>query len=338
MRWLRSPRPAAIALRRWPLPIGAAALGGCTGAQSALDPAGSGAARIAELFWWMTGGALAIWAAMVALAVYAIWSRRRPHDERRAKLLIVAGGVAFPTVVLAALLTYGLALLPALVAPAPPGSLVVEVLGLQWWWRVRYPARDGAPVELANELRLPVGEPVELRLESGDVIHSLWIPALGGKTDMIPGRRTRLVLHPTRIGTFRGICAEYCGSSHARMAFDVHVLPRDEFERWLARQAEPAQQPREELAASGAELFRANGCGACHSIRGTPSAGGVGPDLTHVGGRTSLAAGSLDAARGALERWLAEPERIKPGALMPAFHMLPEGELEALAAYLESLR
>jgi cytochrome c oxidase subunit II len=286
----------------------------------------------------MTGGALAIWAAMVALAIHAIWSQRQPHDERRAKLLIVAGGVVFPTVTLAGLLTYGLALLPGLVAAAPPGSLRIEVSGRQWWWHMRYLPADGEPVEVANEIRLPVGEPVEFQLESIDVIHSFWIPALGGKMDMLPGRRTRLVLQPTRVGTFRGVCAEYCGSAHARMAFDVHVVEREDFEGWLARQREPAAQPEGAFAARGAELFRENGCGACHRIRGTASNGAVGPDLTHVAGRASLGAGTLGNGRDDILRWLADPESLKPGVHMPAFHMLPEPELRALAAYLESLR
>jgi cytochrome c oxidase subunit 2 len=286
----------------------------------------------------MTGSALVVWAALVALAIYAIWSRREVHTERQAKLLIVVGGVAFPTVTLSGLLAYGLAMLPGLVAPAPEGSLRIAVSGQQWWWRVRYLAADGAAVQLANEIRLPVDEPVEFRLESLDVIHSFWIPALGGKADMIPGRETRLVLLPTRTGTFRGVCAEFCGSAHARMAFDVVVVEKAEFELWLARQREPAADPADALAMRGRELFLANGCSACHTIRGTSGDGVVGPDLTHVGGRASLGAGTLRNERGAVLRWITETERLKPGVHMPAFDMLPQQELQALAAYLEGLR
>jgi cytochrome c oxidase subunit II len=317
--------------------LGLIALTACSGSQSALEPAGCGAERIAELFWWMTSSALVIWAAMVALAIYAIWSRREAHTERQAKLLIVVGGVAFPTFTLAGLLTYGLSMLPGLVAPAPPGSLRVEVTGQQWWWRLRCFAPDGAAVELANELRLPVGEPVEFQLDSLDVIHSFWIPSLGGKVDMIPGRTTRLVLLPTRTGTFRGVCAEYCGSAHARMAFDVVVVEKDEFEPWLAQQREPAADPTDALAARGRDLFLANGCGACHTIRGTVADGVVGPDLTHVGARASVGAGTLPNEDGALLRWITDPRESKPGAHMAAFDMLPADELQALAAYLEGL-
>jgi cytochrome c oxidase subunit 2 len=286
----------------------------------------------------MAGGALLIWAAMVALAIYAIWSRREPHTERQAKLLIVGGGVAFPTVTLAGLLTYGLSMLPELVAPAPPGSLKIEISGEQWWWRVRYLPPEGQPVELANEIRLPVGEPVEFQLESPDVVHSFWIPPLGGKMDMIPGRQTRIVLHARRTGTFRGVCAEYCGSSHALMAFDAIVMEKHDFARWLAQQREPGADPADGPAARGRDLFLQNGCGACHTVRGTPAHGVVGPDLTHVGSRTSLGAGILQNDRSAFFHWITQTEKLKPGVQMPPFDMLPQPEREALAAYLESLQ
>lgn len=218
------------------------ALVGCSGPQSALDPAGRGAEQIASLFWGMTSGAFVVWAAVVGLSIYAIFARRDPHLERHANILIVAGGVAFPTAVLTGLLTYGLSLLPELVAPAPEGSLRIAVSGEQWWWRIRYLPADGEPIALANELHLPAGEPVEFQLESPDVIHSFWIPALGGKMDMIPGRKTRLALTPLRTGIFRGVCAEYCGSAHALMSFDVVVTDKSTFLRWLDDERKPARE------------------------------------------------------------------------------------------------
>jgi cytochrome c oxidase subunit 2 len=252
--------------------------------------------------------------------------------------LIVGGGAVVPTVVLTVLLIYGLAPIPALLAPAPEGSLKIAVTGEQWWWRVRYHLPDGEEVTLANEIRLPVGETVEFRLDSPDVIHSFWIPPLGGKVDMIPGRVTRLVLKPTRVGVFRGVCAEYCGASHALMAFPVVVQEREEFDRWLAHQARPAEPPVEPAPARGQELFLANGCSACHTVRGTPAAGVIGPDLTHVGSRLSVAAGTLPNEPDDFRRWVAHTTDVKPGALMPSFHMLPPGELQELAAYLKGLR
>ena len=315
---------------------------GCGGEQSALDPAGRGAERIADLFWWMAAGATVIWLLVIALALYAGRVRPGPHDARRTKLLIIGGGALVPTIVLAVLLSFGLAEMPRLLAPAPEGSVTIAVSGEQWWWRVRYLPGAGrgegrGEVVLANEIRLPVGEPVQLLLDSPDVIHSFWVPSLGGKMDMIPGRTTRLTLEPTRTGVFRGACAEYCGDSHALMSFYAVVLEREAFDRWLAHQATPARPPAGALATRGRELFLSNGCGACHTVRGTPADGVVGPDLTHVGSRASLGAGILPNQPDAFRRWIARTETLKPGVHMPAFGMLPPEELDALAAYLEGL-
>ena len=198
------------------------------------------------------------------------------------------------------------------------------------------PTREDA-VELANEIRLPVGEPVEFELATRDVIHSFWIPSLGGKMDMIPGRTTRLRLEPTRTGVFRGTCAEFCGASHAYMSFAVVVMEKEEFAAWLAGQRAPARRGHEALAARGEALFQANGCGACHSVRGTSARGVIAPDLTHLGSRETLGAGVLPNEAAALERWIAHPSALKPGVRMPAFGMLPKDDLRALAAYLEAL-
>ena len=311
---------------------------GCRGAQSALDPAGREAERMSEMFWLMTAGAIVIWLAVIILALWSVRAPPESNTRRRSRLIIVGGGAVFPTVVLTALLIYGLKPIPALLAPAPDGSLRINVTGEQWWWRVRYLPRNGPEIVLANEIRLPVGEPVEFRLDSPDVIHSFWIPSLGGKVDMIPGRVTRLVLNPTRTGVFRGACAEYCGASHALMAFNVVVQERTEFDRWLTAQAAPAQPASEPNALRGQELFVGNGCGACHTIRGTAAAGVIGPDLTHVGSRLSLAAGSLENEPNSYQRWIGHTTNVKPGALMPPFHMLPPHELQAIAAYLDGLK
>jgi cytochrome c oxidase subunit 2 len=304
----------------------------------ALDPAAREAERIAELFWWMTGGSAVIWVVVVAMTIHAAYLRREPIAAPRARRLVVLGGAVLPTIVLTALLVYGLAMLPPLLAPAAPGTLRVHVTGEMWWWRIRYLPPDGEPADLANELWLPVGRAVELELETADVIHSFWVPDLAGKMDLIPGRRTRLRLQPTRTGTFRGVCAEYCGESHAYMLFTVRVVEEAEFARWLAGQRAPAQAPADPLAARGQEAFLASGCGACHAVRGTAADGRVGPDLTHVGGRATLAAGRLANEPEELVRWVARPGELKPGARMPGFHVLPEAELRAMAAFLEGLR
>jgi cytochrome c oxidase subunit 2 len=312
-------------------------LAGCSGRQSSLAPASLEATQLSTLFWWMTGGALVIWLAVLTLALIAI--RMQPiRGEGAGGWMIIGAGAVFPTLVLGGLLTYGLSILPGLVAPAPAGSLKISVSGEQWWWRVRYPPRDGQTVELANEIRLPVGEPVQFELASSNVIHAFWIPSLGGKRDMIPGRVTRLALTPTRTGIFRGVCAEYCGTSHALMAFDVVVMERADFQRWWEAEARDAEAPAQAVAARGQSLFVANGCGACHTVRSTSARGVIGPDLTHIGSRLSLGAGTLPNTLTNAHRWIARVKQIKPGALMPPFSMLPDGDLHALAAYLEGLK
>lgn len=310
---------------------------GCSGPQSALDTAGRGAERIAELSIWLAVGGGLVWLFVVALSVFVTRISPRAFSERRAKQLIVGGGVIFPVIILAVYLVYGLALLPELVRPAPPGSVQISVTGHQWWWRVRYLTADGEAIELANELHLPVGEPVDLLLDSPDVIHSFWIPSIGGKMDMIPGRVNRLALHPTRVGVFRGACAEYCGASHALMKFYAVVEEPEEFARWLAHQASPARPPETPRAREGERVFLASGCGACHAVRGTPADGRMGPDLTHVGSRLSLGAGILPNEPAEFAAWIAQTDEIKPDVHMPAFGMLASEEIEALAAYLEGL-
>jgi cytochrome c oxidase subunit 2 len=289
----------------------------------------------------MMVGAAVIWLVVVGIALYVMRLRPEPHGQRLAPWLIIGGGTVLPTITLAALLTYGLAMMPDLLAPPSGEHLKIAVSGEQWWWRVRYfaPAGEaGSSVELANEVRLPVGMPVSFEVESPDVVHSFWIPSLGGKIDMIPGRTNRLTLEPTRTGVFRGVCAEYCGTSHALMAFDVVVLKPHEYTAWLQGQREPAPMPEHAEARRGQELFLANGCGACHTVRGTLADGTVGPDLTHIGSRMSLGAGTLPNDLESLVRWLSHTQTIKPGAHMPAFGMLPSEDLRALAIYLDGLK
>lgn len=306
------------------------ALTGCAGPQSALDPAGDGADRLATLFWVMLIGAAVLWAGMMALALYAARARGR-YSEAFGSSLILWGGAVFPTVVLTALLVYGLWLMPDLRGRGD--GLRIHVSGEQFWWRVRYQPANGAEVESANEIRLPAGQRVEFFLDAPDVIHSFWIPSLGGKLDMIPGRTNRLVLHPTKPGIYRGVCAEFCGASHALMAFSVVVTEADAFNRWLADEARGATQK-----GSGAELFLANGCNACHAVRGTEANGKIGPDLTHIGSRRTIGAGILDNTTDNLARFITETERIKPGSRMPSYNMLSREDAAAIATYLGSLK
>lgn len=311
-------------------------LGNSAAAQSILAPAGVQAERIATVTWWMLGGGILIWTFVVALAVFFIKVKPSEHGRHKGQWLIIGGGIAFPAVVLTALLVYGLGAMPE-VRLNEDADLNIRVAGEQWWWRVQYQTPQGELVELANEIRLPVGRAALFDLTSDNVIHSFWIPSLGGKLDMIPGRTNQLLLQPTRTGLFQGACAEYCGMSHAFMRFRVQVMEQQAFDDWLAGQARPAQTPVTDTAKKGQRVFMTNGCATCHTIRGTAAQGRLGPDLTHVGSRLSLASGTLPMEPESFRRWIGHSKDIKPGTRMPPFAILGEEKLDALAAYLSGL-
>lgn len=312
-------------------------LAACSGRQSVLDPAGRDAQVLADLFWVMLAGAVVLWLLVNGLLFYVTRIEPRPLSPRAAEALIIGGGVVFPTVLLAALLVYALSEMPR--QRAPGEGLEVRVTAHQYWWRVEYwPDGATAPVISANEVRLPTGQRSEIVLKAERVIHSFWIPALGGKTDMIPGRETRMSLEPEREGTFRGQCTEFCGESHAFMAFGAVTLSPEAFATWLKAEAAPAKPPEGAEAEQGAALFLSEGCGSCHAVRGTAAAGSVGPDLTHLASRTTLAAGILPMTTEALQEWIADPERFKPGVEMPGYDHLTETERAALATYLMGLK
>lgn len=307
--------------------------------QNVLDPWGPQAARIAELAIVLSVGAAIILGLVVVLTSLAIWAPASWRARLGQARFVVVGGIVFPVVVLTALLGYSLSTSRALAvfgigAQAP---LRIEVIGRQYWWEVRYRDTEGAFT--ANELVLPRGRTVELTLTSGDVIHSLWIPNLHGKLDMIPGRANVMRLRADRAGALRGQCAEFCGRQHALMAFDVTVLEEPEFNAWLTRQAAPVPPPATLQAAAGMRLFGESGCGACHAVRGTEWQARLAPDLSRVGARATLGAGALPNSLGALAGWIAAPQDIKPGNHMPAYaRALPGEEILAIAAWLDGLR
>lgn len=308
----------------------------CEGEQSVLAPAGRDAQTLSTLFWVMAAGAVVIWVLINGVFVYAYRVNRERMSTRSAEAIIIGGGVIFPSVVLAVLLAYALSIMPDLRAQGT--GTRIEVTGEEWWWRVRYwPEGAETPIESANEVVLPAGTRSEITLRADDYIHSFWIPVLGGKTDMIPGRETRMSLEPVEPGLYRGQCTEFCGESHALMAFSVRVLAPEDYARWLAARARPAAPPEDDAAARGREVFFAEGCGACHTVRGTLAAGQLGPDLTHLGSRATLASGTLPMTAEAAARWVRAPEAIKPGAEMPPYDHLSEDALAALGAYLVGL-
>lgn len=301
-----------------------------------LDPAGPYAQPVTTLAWTLLiGGMLILLVVLAALGV-ALWGRPSLRKRLGGDRAIWIGGIAFPVVVLTALLVWGLWLTSSLQATAPRGDeMRVRVTGEMWWWRVAYFDGGGrAVISDANELHVPVGQPVLLELDSADVIHSFWVPNLAGKKDMIPGRRNLLRIQADRPGTYGGQCAEYCGGPHALMGFAVVAHTPESFARWRAERL----APRRPAAGRGADLFLASGCAACHSVRGTPANGIAGPDLTHVGSRRTLGAGILPNNRGTLAGWIADSQTIKPGNRMPNYKQLPPEDLNALAEYMESLK
>lgn len=330
--------PRSTVIRPRALPLLLIPLSGCSGIQSALDPAGDEAAAIYTLLLVMVVGGTLVWLAVVGLLLHAARQRDAPWSEQAASRLIAWGGVAFPVVVLLALLAYAVWLMPAIrpwLARAAPEARPIAVTGEQFWWRIRYPAAEGMPAfETANELRLPVGERAVFALEAADVIHSFWIPVLGGKMDMIPGRTNTLSLLPTRVGVFRAPCAEFCGASHALMAFSVVVMEREAYAAWRRLQA----AGHEPGGSEGARLFAHHGCAGCHGLRGLAPTASLGPDLTFFGQRQTVGAGALANTRENVARFIRDPAKIKPGATMPAFDMVPEADIAAIADYLVGLR
>jgi cytochrome c oxidase subunit II len=308
------------------------------GIQSSLNSQGPHAEAVAGLAWILFYGAAFVFVLVAVFAAVALWA---PDARRRwmsGNGFVVYGGIVFPSVVLTALFLYSLSLARAIAPSGPSPALRIEIIGHQWWWRVHYLDADGRiDFATANELRLPAGRPVELILKSADVIHSFWVPNLAGKLDMIPGHVNRLRVTAAREGVFRGQCAEYCGGPHAKMALYVVGLASQDFERWLETQRAAAAEPREPQSDRGRTVFLER-CAVCHTVRGTLARGELGPDLTHVGSRASLGAGILPNDRTNIAAWISASQQIKPGNLMPSMNVFGAEDLNALAAYVESLR
>ena len=315
-------------------------LGGCgTDVQSAMSPRGVQAGQIALLSWILFAFSFFVLGIVMAAVWFAIRGSVRIRKLLSQENAVLALGVVFPAVTLTVLLGYGVWLMRAQLGVNDNRDAVrIEVVGEQWWWRVAYAGADGKSIASANEIRMPVGQPVEFTLKSADVIHSFWVPSLGGKIDMTPGRTTRLRLEAERPGVYRGQCAEYCGGPHALMALEVVAMPQAEYRAWLEREAASALPPTSEAHRRGQSLIVAAGCGACHTVRGTAATGTLGPDLTHIGGRRSVGVDTLPLNAENLVRFITSGQHVKPGNLMPEFRIFTPDEQQALAGYLLSLR
>ena len=303
-----------------------------------LHPVGP-AARAADSLWDLTFGiAVAVFLLVEGALLYIIVKYRsrsdmdqprQVHGNTRLEMLWTAVPVLILTVI--AFRTVGGIFETA---EEPRNPLEISVTGHQWWWQFRY---EDAGLFTANEVHIPVGRPVQFTLRSADVIHSFWVPKLGGKQDAVPGRVIKLTYEAPRAGEYLGECAEYCGASHANMRLRVVAHSPAEFDRWLSGQMQNATQPTEPLAARGAQTFAAGQCIGCHTVRGTPAQGTIGPDLTHFASRRTFAGSIFERTDENLARWLANPPAQKPGAKMPDLN-LKEDEIQALVAYLQTLK
>jgi cytochrome c oxidase subunit II len=315
--------------------LAAAVIAGCAGEQSALAPAGREAEVVAHLTGILVAGAVAILVLVMLAAGYAMFRNPDRRIRVSSRTLIVGGGIVFPVVVLSALLAYSVGLMDELRRPGKD-DLHVHVTGHMWWWEVRYRGPDGEWVATANEIGIPVGRPVTVSLTSQDVIHSFWVPSLAGKMDVIPGRRTEIRLQAERPGSYRGQCAEFCGTQHALMSLRVVALPPGEFERWLQALRAPAGMPADAQASAGRDAFLAHDCGDCHTVRGLVQGSKPGPDLTHLASRGWIG-GALRNTPENLVAWMAHGEAIKPARAMPSYANVEPATLSAIARFLAGL-
>ncbi len=333
-------RPHVLSHRspwRYGAPFAFALLAACHRLPVALDPHGSNAEETAQIAWVLFGGGAAIFALVVAATAYATLASPRRRAWLSGRRFVVGAGIVFPVVVLTALLVYTFKVWGALAGERDAAPIRIEVIAEMWWWRIQYAGASGTTtLHTANEIHIPVGRTVELALKSADVLHSFWVPQLAGKLDIIPGRVNVLRLVARNAGVYRGQCAEFCGAQHAKMAFHVVAHAAPAFDAWLAAQRRPAPPPPTPELAAGRALFL-NHCSDCHTVRGTTAGGVLGPDLTHVGSRQWIAAGTLPNNVGTLAGWIAASQHIKPANRMPSFDRFSGVALRVLATYLASL-
>jgi len=310
--------------------------------QSPLAPHSGPAHDISTLWWWMLGIAAVVFFGAVFLIVLSFIRRRREglpilgQNEQATSGLVILFGIAIPVVVLVALFVIAnLVVVPKTDAPkASSTQMTIDVVGHQWWWEVRYP---GTAAVTANEIHIPTRTRVNVVGTTADVIHSFWVPELNRKIDLVPNHPNRVLLYSSKPGTYRGQCAEFCGVQHAHMSLAVIVDPPDQFRTWLANMARPAFPPATVAQRAGKQVFLTNACASCHTLRGTPARGVIGPDLTHMATRSTLAALTIPNQTNDLSQWLRDPQHVKPGNRMPGLNLSP-AEFAELTAYLQGLR
>ena len=293
---------------------------------------------VSVLMFALAGAVYVIVSGFIVVAIVRGRRRRQeeagPAKEPKDDTFIWWGGIVAPVVILAVLAVVTIRTTQDLRA-AEDGELRIEVTAKRWWWDVRYPDTG---VATASEIHIPVGRPVDIVLTSDNVIHSFWVPQLAGKVDTIPGQVNHLRLKADEAGTYRGACAEYCGIQHANMSYLVIADEPAEFERWMARRSAGAGlTPANDQAARGQVVFNREACAGCHTVRGTPASATVGPDLSDFGARTTIGSLTVPNNSANLARWITEPDKVKPGNLMPPTALSPD-DLAAVVAYLEGLK
>lgn len=295
---------------------------------ASLDPEGPVAAEIAALWWILLALGGAVFVLFLILLVRGL-TKKADTSQETAHRLVLGGGVVLPLAVVTFVFAMTLIAMRALPVAGDSDRLTVEITGHQWWWDVVYPDLG---LRSANEIYVPVGTEVELRLLAADVVHSFWVPALAGKMDLLPDETTSMVIEAAEAGTYRGVCAEFCGLQHAKMAFRVVAVSEADFAAWIESQG---RSPADRGGELGRQVFLDAGCGSCHTIDGT-SDGETGPDLTHLASRLTLAAGTFPNTPDHLRSWVSRPQEHKEGVAMQNID-LPEQSLDALLRYLESL-
>ena len=325
--------------------LGVAALAGCHDAPMGyLRTHGPAADPIASLGWGLTLICCLVVVIIGVLVLLAtLRARAEPAPFLNDSISRAAGGLRWiyigtglSTLILLGLVTWTMFTLAAVASAPQAPAFTIEIRAHQWWWEARYiDGRSDRTFLTANELHVPVGQPVQLRLIGDDVIHSFWIPALAGKTDVIPGQTNMAWIEANQAGTYRGQCTEYCGVQHAHMSEFVIAQSQSEFDDWWTHQLTDASAPTAESAQKG-ELVFLDRCAACHTVRGTGAGGIVGPELTHLMSRHTLGAGTLPNEPQSLARWITNAQQAKPGCRMPTLD-LSRDELTAVSAYVQTL-
>ena len=343
-------RVLQFARRYWVMAT-VALLVGCGGEQpqqTMMRPAGPMSSRVESLWWFIFVIALVVFVCVITMfGIAAVrqrargqaWPDAQPDKElEKSRAVKVTIATVLSILTLFAILGHSLVTGKYMNSLASKNPVSIQVIGHQWWWEVQYPnSQADLWVTTANEIHLPVGVPVVLQTSSADVIHSFWAPNIQGKRDLIPGYSNAIWLQVDKEGTYRGQCAEFCGHEHAKMAFWVVAESKEKFNAWLEQQRKPAPDPANDVQKHGRDVFVKSTCVMCHTVRGTDAGSRLGPDLTHLASRISIAAGTLPNNAGSLGGWISDPQQIKPGVRMPP-NPLPAEDLQALVQWLQSLK